>query len=141
MSILDEELEPEESEFFKFRNHGDRIYARFIGRDNIKTKNQEAAPILYCKIIESRVNDEDVGPTGVHKIFESTHVTRLLNEAKLQLDDYFVLKFCSTDETDRKMKRFALKKVPPPDAEDDGAELPEDWPADLSEPPDDENPF
>jgi hypothetical protein len=65
----------------------------------------------------------------------------LLNEAKLQFDSYFVLKFCSTDETDRKMKRFALKKAPPPDEEDGGSELPEEWPADLHEPPDDENPF
>jgi hypothetical protein len=68
MSILDEELEPEEREFFKFSYHGDRIYARFIARDTLKTKNQDAAPILYCNIIESRVNDGDVGPTGTHKI-------------------------------------------------------------------------
>jgi hypothetical protein len=136
MSILDRKLEPKDGEVFKFMDHGDRIYAEFILRETRRTKKQDAAPVLHCNIIESRVSECD-GPTGLHTIFESSGVTQVLDEARLQIGEHFVLQFCSTNEKTR-YKKFALEKAPPPD--DDylaGDEPPLDGDDDGAEPPDD----
>jgi hypothetical protein len=49
-------------------------------------------------------------PTGSHTIFESGHITQLFDAANLQVGDFFVLKFASTD-TASGFNRFALQKI------------------------------
>jgi hypothetical protein len=61
-------------------------------------------------------------PSGIHTIFESTHITQLLDEAKLEYDDFFILQFCSTGKNN--FKKFALEKESAPNEDRvDGSEL------------------
>jgi len=56
---------------------------------------QETASVLDCEIVESNVVDnrghESEGPTGVHSIFESSHVTQLMDRLALKPGDGFFL--------------------------------------------------
>jgi hypothetical protein len=107
-------LKAEEGEIFKFINPDDRIHAKFLGRRNVKTKNQDNASVLDCEIIESNVVDargrEEEGPIGLHSIFESTHVRQLMDQAMLKPGDEFFLQFCSVDKAS-KFKKFALRRA------------------------------
>src|SRR3990172_5237710 len=125
MSFLeDKKLEPKDGEIFKFTNPGERIHAEFLSRRTVKTKKQEAASVLDCNIIESRIMDhgeEEPGPIHVHTIFESMHIKQLFDEAGFQPGDNFILQFCSV--TAKGFKKFALEKLSLPDSE---AQLPDD---------------
>jgi len=118
-----EDLKPEDGSVFKFSNAGDHIVARYIGRRrDIKTKTGTAIA-LDCEILASTViGDKSV--TGAATIFESSHVTQLMDRANLSPGDVFVLKLDSVDRKSR-FKRFAFKKIT------DGSE---------EEPPDDYEP-
>lgn len=112
MSLLDKKLEP--AEIFKFTTPGDRIHAKFLGRRTVSTKSQAAAAVLDCDIIESRV-DEESGPTGAHRIFESMHIKQFFDEMAFEPGENFILQFCSV--TAKGFKKFALEKVEAPDGE------------------------
>ena len=109
MSLLDKKLEP--AEIFKFTTPGDRIHAKFLGRRVVKTRSQEAAPVLDIEIIESRI-DEESGPTGVHRVFESMHIKQLFDEMAFEPGENFILQFCSV--TEKGFKKFALEKIETP---------------------------
>jgi hypothetical protein len=107
-----DKLEPSSNaDQFKFRNAGDQIFARYLGRRlNVQTKNMtEPANILDVEILQSTVDGEE-GPVGKHGIFESTGITSIMSSANLNPGDAFYLRFDSTDKKSR-FKRFAFKKL------------------------------
>jgi len=100
-------------EVFKFQTEGDRIDATYNGRRTVKTQTQGDASVLDVDIIESvQVDDNGVespGPMGPHSIFESKHITQLLDEANLQPGERFILCF---DEIGKNgFKRFAFERA------------------------------
>ena len=52
---------------------------------------------------------EEAGPSGVHSIFESTHVCQLMDRAQLKPGDHFFLQLCNINKTS-KFKKFVLKR-------------------------------
>ena len=128
-------LEPSEGNtIFKFNNPRDRIAARFLARRSVKTKQQENARALDVEILESTiVNDrgeEAAGPTGNHTIFESDHITQIMDNERLEPGDGFTLCFASRNPKSR-FKKFGFERMspdevngydePPPDFFDDDA--------------------
>jgi hypothetical protein len=126
-------VEPSEGNtIFKFNNLGDRFEGRFLARRSVKTKQQESARALDVQILESIiVNDrgeEAEGPTGNHTVFESDHITQLMDAAKLQPGDGFRLCFGSRNPKSR-FKKFGFERMtqeeldaynePPPEFFDD----------------------
>jgi hypothetical protein len=110
-------LKPEEGAVFKFERPGQAICARFIARRNgVQTKSVTAlAKCLDADILEATDTDM-VGPAT---IFESSHITQLMERANLSAGQGFVLKFCNVDRRTR-FKRFAYKRLPELDATDGG---------------------
>jgi hypothetical protein len=126
-----ETLAPEDgAPIFKFASVGDHVVAKFVGRRrDVKTK-QGTAIALDVEILASTVvGDKSV--TGPHSVFESGHITQLLDRANLATGDVFVLRLDSVDRKSR-FKKFAFKKVIDTNGSD--GEPPDDV-------PDEENPF
>jgi hypothetical protein len=106
-------LEPDEGAVFKFERPGQAIVARFVARrKNIRTKSATGlATCLDVEILQSTGSDI-VGPATV---FESSHITQIMDRANLSAGQAFVLKFHNVDRRTR-FKRFAFKRVPELDA-------------------------
>jgi hypothetical protein len=129
MSKYTDQIEGAEPEggapLFKFEKPGDLIIGEFRGRRTVKTKaSKDGVPgrALDVTIIESKV-DGRPGPTGPATVFESGHVTQLLDGAGMNPGDAFALRYHSQDRVSR-FKKFAFKKY----SEAETAEL-------LGEPP------
>lgn len=120
-------LKPEEGTVFKFDRPGQAICARFIGRrSGVQTKSVTAlGTCLDVEILEATDGDM-VGPAT---IFESSHISQLMERAKLTTGQAFVLKFCNVDRRTR-FKRFAYKRLPDLDATDGGSLEPSGNPED-----------
>ena len=124
MSRFIDQIEGAEPEggnpIFKFETPGDLIIAEFLGRRSVKTKaSKDGTPAraLDVKIVESKVNGGS-GPEGPATIFESGHVTQILDGANLEAGDAFALRYHSQDRASR-FKRFVFKKY----SADETAEL------------------
>ena len=104
-----ENLNAEDASVFKFDRAGQAICARFIARrSGIQTKSVTAlASCLDVEILEA--TDTDI--VGPATIFESSHITQLMDKANLTAGQAFVLKFCNVDRRTR-FKRFAYKRLP-----------------------------
>ena len=129
-------LEPTEgSAIFKFDVPRVRIAARFLARRSVRTKQQESARALDVDILESVIVDErgqeTTGPTGKFTIFESGHITQIMDGANLQPGDGFTLCLASIDRTSR-FKKFGFEKMGP-DELDGYDEMPPEFYEDARE--------
>jgi len=110
-SFLEEtnEQPQDDSPIFKFTTSGDAIDAEFVGRrHNVKTKTGEAI-VLDVNILDSVVvGDQPV--TGRHSIFESSHVSQIMDMAGLNPGDRFVLRLHNVNRKSR-FKKFYFKQV------------------------------
>ena len=121
MSFLDklQNLQPDDGgNLVKFTNPGDAMVARFVGRETVKTKMGEAKR-LSVDVVESNIDGVEPGPAA---IFESGHITQLLDRKRLIEGQGFGLKLCEIDKKSR-FKRFAFDRVAdiddcPPDGSD-----------------------
>src|SRR5215831_12446280 len=105
MSVLHKENKPDEGNVFKFDSPGDRIHAEYKSRRTVTTKQGEGK-ILECEIFESRINGgTEAGPSGQAVVFESGHITQLVEKYGLKDGDAFILQFCGVDKKTR-FKRF-----------------------------------
>jgi hypothetical protein len=124
-----EEREPSDSSnpIFRFEVPGDQFVGKFIGRRHgVKTKTG-TANVLDVDIRASKlVNAESV--IGPHSVFESSHITQLLDGALLRPGDIFVLRLHSVDKKSgfkQGFKKFYFEKITKHDDE-----VPLRWPDD-----------
>src|SRR5437870_2138753 len=83
------------SPIFKFETIEDSFIARFVRRRrDVKTKTGTAV-CLDADILCSTVEDGEKGPIGSHSVFESSHITQIMDTAELRPGDVFVLRFAS----------------------------------------------
>lgn len=102
-------LKPEEGTVFKFERPGQAICARFMARrSGVQTKS--VATLSKCLDVEI-LEATDIDTVGPATIFESSHITQLMDKANLTAGQGFVLKFCNVDRKTR-FKRFAYKRLP-----------------------------
>ena len=122
----------------KFSRIRDAIVARFIGRDTVRTKMGEGKR-LRVEIVETNIEGVEPGPAV---IFESGHISQIMEKNKLTLGQGFMLKLCDIDRKSR-FKRFGFDRLTEIDAcsppNDDGGNPPE-WLLNSGEPPDEEEP-
>ena len=106
-------LEPDEGAVFKFDRPGQAIVARFVARrEGVHTKSVTGlATCLDVEILQA--TDSDI--VGPATIFESSHISQIMERANLSAGQAFVLKFYNVDRRTR-FKRFAFKRVPKLDA-------------------------
>jgi len=111
---------------FKFEFPGDVIVAQFRGRRTVNVKGSDNGPAraLDVFIIESESRAKP-GPQGPATIFESGHITQLLDGANLNVNDVFSLRFVSQNRKSR-FKAFAFEQL----SDDESCELFEGQPAD-----------
>ena len=126
-----ENVEPQGGNpIFKFEKPGDLLIGQFVGRRTVKTKaskDSQPARALDVFVIESKLNGR-AGPTGPVTVFESGHISQLLDAANMMAGNAFALRYHSQDRATR-YKKFAFKKY----SEDETEEL-------LGEPTDDDEP-
>ena len=121
-SYLDraEKLEPDGGgALVKFTTPGDTIVARFIARDGVQTK-MGAGTRLSVNVLESNIEGVEPGPAS---IFESGHISQILDREHLAPDEGFMLKLCAIDQKTR-FKRFGFQRLP--DISGDGSVSPRD---------------
>jgi hypothetical protein len=95
----------------KFANTGDAVVARYVERETVKTKMGESRR-LSVDIVESNIDGVEPGPAA---IFESSHVTQIMDRKRLTAGQGFMLKLCDIDKKSR-FKRFGFDRVTDIDA-------------------------
>jgi hypothetical protein len=96
------------SPIFKFETIEGSFIARFVRRRRgIKTKTGVAI-CLDVDILYSTVEDGKKGPTGPQSVFESNHITQIMDSVELKPGDIFVLRFAALS---KRFKRFYFKKL------------------------------
>jgi len=110
-------LAPVEGAVFKFETPGQAIVARFVARrKGIKTKSVVgSATCLDVEILKAT----NGGMAGRATIFESSHISQIMDSANLTEGQAFLLKFYDEDKKTR-FKRFAYRRVPELDARVEG---------------------
>jgi hypothetical protein len=129
------DLPPEDgAPIFKFTDIGDSFVAKFMGRrTGIKTKAANGtATALDVEILASELRGDENPPTGPHTVFESTHISQLMDQQGLVPGDAFILRLASIDRKSR-FKKFYFKRLSESDvatysddSPDDG--LGDEWP-------------
>ena len=124
------DLPPEEGTVFKFEKPGDAIVARFSGRRrNVSTKKSATpATCLDCEIL-SAVNSNARGPAT---IFESGHITQLMDRVGLMPGQGFYLRLHEVDGKTR-FKKFSYKRLIENDLGNDYKDDPGEPPAYFEE--------
>ena len=122
----------------KFSRIGDAIVARFIGRDTVRTKMGEGKR-LSIEIVETNIEAVEPGPAV---IFESGHISQIMQKNKLTVGQGLILKLCDVDRKSR-FKRFGFARLTEidacPPANDDG-DNPSAWLLNSGDPADEEEP-
>jgi hypothetical protein len=116
MSIYIDRIKNKEPEggapIFKFEKPGDLIVAKFCGRRTVTVKSIKSdtpGRALDVIIIESEKSGRP-GPAGPHTIFESDHITQLLDGANLKPGNGFSLRYDNQNRSSR-FKAFAFEKL------------------------------
>jgi len=112
----------DDAPIFKFAEIGDAIDARFIDRRREVTTKQGLATALDVEILESAVTDGE-SVTGKLTIFESGHITQLMDAANLSPGDRFILRLHSVNKASR-FKKFFFQKVVDEPSDENGGDSP-----------------
>jgi hypothetical protein len=121
----------------KFSRVADTIVARFLYRDMAKTK-MGISKRLSVEILESNIEGVEPGPGA---IFESNHISQIMEKNKLKAGQGFMLKLCGIDKMSR-FKRFGYQRVPEIDncPQSDGGDGSPDWLLDTADPDEEREP-